>query len=208
MKQKLKDLLADGETSKAIRQLRALASSLDEDLEAEILMQSNRFEGLNKEKRSGRLSHEQEMVQLAKINEALLGVIKDLPKKATVRGSNTKSILKWVGIMLIAVGLLVSIPKMGGYSLKDLFKKEQAPEQLEQGSNPGQPKPTTQELKQEPISPAARNSNDFKIQTESIEQKTEGDQSPAVIGDEVQINYGGDWDLEEGEEKQDTTKKQ
>jgi hypothetical protein len=42
----------------------------------------------------------------------------------------------------------------------------------------------------------------------SIQQETQGDQSPAVIGDDVQLNYSNDWEKEDAPEKKDSTQKQ
>ena len=197
MKQKLQNLLADGKTGKVIRHLRALMPSLDEELKEEILMQSSRFEALNKDRRNGILSHDQETIQLAKINAALLSIIDRLPGEVSSPALHKRRVVKWGGIVVTAITLLAAIAEFSGYSLRDIFIKEKEPV-IQETSPP-------QEPNRKETTPLPTNSDDLNIQAESIQQKTEGDQSPAVIGKDVSINYGKDSGLGSEEEKQDTT---
>lgn len=168
MKEKLQNFIALGNTTEAIKQLRAMAPALDEGLRDEILLQSNRFEIYSREKRNGTLSHEEENIQLARITDALLSIIQRLPDEVPWTPARQVKAMKWGGILIGIITVLAAIAVLSGYDLQNLVKPEKPP----------------------------------------IQQNTQGDQSPAVIGDEVEINYGNDWGEEENSEKPDSTQKQ
>lgn len=109
--------------------------------------------------------------------------MKNKRKKTSSKGKTQKAyslgkqILKWSGIIVGVVTFLAAVAELSGYSVRDLFGGTES----------------------EKLGPT--------ISTEEIEQKTEGDQSPAVIGNEVKINYGDDWDQLEEETPKDSTEK-
>ncbi|PHN04304.1 hypothetical protein [Flavilitoribacter nigricans] len=169
MKEKLQNFIALGNTAEAIQQLRALKPALGESLQNEITLQSARFESYSRDRRNGVLSNEEENIQLARINDALLGIIQQLPAEIPGIPSRKTSAMKWGGIIVGAITLLAAIAELSGYSLRDLFQADTPP---------------------------------------PIQQETHGNQSPAVIGDDTEINYNNNWGDEAEEEKADTTQKQ
>ena len=168
MKEKLQHFIALGHTAEAIQQLRALSPALEDNLKAEILLQSARFETYSRDKRKGTLSQEEENLQLARINDALLEIIQRLPAEIPWVPSQQINAMKWGGSAIGLITVLAAIAVLSGYDLQDMIRRD-AP---------------------------------------SIQQETQGDQSPAVVGDEVEINYGNDWGEEQGNEKKDSTLKQ
>lgn len=106
MKQQLKKLLGDGKTKKVITHLRERMDLLDEELQEEIIIQSSRFEVMNREKRSGILSKDQELIQLSKINAALINIINDLPEEIKIISAPKRKISNWL-TAAITVGILI-----------------------------------------------------------------------------------------------------
>lgn len=127
-KDKLKDLFSQGKTALVIENLENLSNQLDNDLQHEIILQAGRFRTLMKEKRNGVLSHEEENVQIAKINVALLEIINQLPNKE-FSIINKKEYAKWVAILITLIGILAGIAEFSGYSLRDVFSKENTPQE-------------------------------------------------------------------------------
>lgn len=168
MKEKLQNFIALGNTAEAIKQLRGLAPGLDESLRDEILLQSGRFERYAREKRIGLLSHEEENIQLSKINDALLSIIQRLPDDIPEFVTGNTNAMKWSGILIGIITVLAVIAVISGKGLKNIITSEPPP----------------------------------------VHQETKGDQSPAVIGDDVKINYGDNWEEDQTEEKPDSTQKQ
>ncbi len=78
MKERLRRLLGQGQTSQVIRELLEATRNLDE-LQKEVILQSVRFENYSKDKRSGSSAYEEESVLFSKINNALLEIIDQLP---------------------------------------------------------------------------------------------------------------------------------
>lgn len=93
--------------------------------------------------------------------------------------------------MIAAAILLATFMIFRDYS--PVFTKEKEPVIREIDSPPQQPDSKA-------IAPPPTNSDNFNVQAESIKQNTEGNQSPAVIGKDVSINYSDDWGLDEEEE--------
>ncbi len=76
----LRDLIAKGKTDTAIQQLRDLADQLDDsDYQNQVIMQSIAYEEYKKSKLMGISTHSEQQVSLAKINHALLELIKAIP---------------------------------------------------------------------------------------------------------------------------------
>ena len=79
MKQALKDLIANGRTQQAIKQLLAIGEQTeDSEWEKEVLQQSARYNEYAKGQRLGTTSFEQKDISLAQINQALLELIDQL----------------------------------------------------------------------------------------------------------------------------------
>jgi len=76
----LRDLIAKGKTDTAIQQLRDLANQVnDSDYQTQVIMQATAYEQYQKSKRMGITSHSEQQVSLAKINNALLQLINEIP---------------------------------------------------------------------------------------------------------------------------------
>jgi len=139
MKKKLQQLIAEGKTKKAIQLLLVNTEKLDEH--KEVLLQSSRYETYEKNKNIGVLSFDEANISLAKINDALVDIIKKLPNeenvnnklkeeksptinKETTNVENEKKTSTWkiVGAALLtAITVLAGIAEFSGYNLKDLF---------------------------------------------------------------------------------------
>lgn len=80
MVKSLKKLLADGKTQSVINRLRSIAIFLDKEIKDDILLISSRYKTYLRDKNRGELSIENQQVQLATINTALLSIINQLPQ--------------------------------------------------------------------------------------------------------------------------------
>lgn len=143
MKEQIRQLIADGKTSRAIQALRQASSQLeDQDLQDETLIIAARYETYAREKRLGTNSAEEQRLALAQINHALLGILAQLPESSKAleepyadsspsadasRDTKRASIFarrnywQWVVAASIVIGILAGIAGFSGYSLKDLF---------------------------------------------------------------------------------------
>ncbi len=89
----IRELVAKNQNDKVIEALINLARKIEnKDLSNSIILLSSKFENYVKDSRNGVLSHEQQEQSLAKLNEAILELIDDLPEDAfhQVNESNTK----------------------------------------------------------------------------------------------------------------------
>ncbi len=205
----LKNLLAAGQTREVIRELLALPFGEGDNLQDDILLQSARFEALEKDKRAGRLSPDQEAQRLAQINSTLLDIIKRLPEGARPAAGKRRSWLKWSGYLVGAITLLAAVAEFSGYSLRDLFWEEkrsppvestETPPSDSSPANPGssrtaQPREATTDGEpagarstQQPTTTGS----ELNTQGGDIKLETRGDQSPAVISNEATFNYFGE----------------
>jgi hypothetical protein len=83
MKAKIRQLIAEGKTSRAIQELQQITGKLeDQDLHEEALMAAARYEAYAREKRTGTSSSEEQLLVLARINHALLGITAQLPESS------------------------------------------------------------------------------------------------------------------------------
>lgn len=145
MKDHLRELIARGKTKQAIRELQTLSQTFkDEDLRHEVILQANRFEAYERDKRMGTASFEESNLTIARINSALLSIIGRLPavkeepsasisnpklepRPSSASGSNTPFSGKWwawvVGIGTI-IAILAGIAEFTGYSMRDWWGGE------------------------------------------------------------------------------------
>ncbi len=211
-------LLSQGKTDLVIAHLMRLAPNLDEDIREEIVQQAARMQSLAREKRLGVLSYEEQTIQLARINAALVELIRQLPEGPLSLGVQWRKILKWGGWIAASLTFLAAVAEISGYSLRDIFNNH--PKVEETRNNPPTPlNPDTpsvsdpQTVERQPLNnpPSVKPSN-----TSKIEQTTTGDKSPTVVTGQgnVTINYG-DWESNPSPRKDttknnptDTTKKQ
>lgn len=86
MKEKLHSLIAIGKTKQVLDELLIFAKELkDDDLIEEVLMQLSHFEKYAESNRKGILTFEEDRVNSAKINNAILQIIRDYPIKCVSR---------------------------------------------------------------------------------------------------------------------------
>ena len=145
-------------------------TSKDEPLRNHATFQSGRWKALEKQKRNGTLSNEEEHLQTAKIREALLHILQDLPGEWASDGleniytsldlPSMRNWKKYAAYITAAIALLAGIAEFSGDSLRDMF---------------GQKAPTEQ--------PATAFSPDS-----APKASTQGDQSPALITHDGDVN--------------------
>ena len=192
MKLELRKLLADGGTAKVINKLRSISPFLKKDLEDEILLLSSRFRTFLKAKNRGQLSSEQQEIQLAKINDALLVTINELPEGLVSPITSKRKTLKLIGVLVALITFLAAVAEFSGYSLRDIFDKKQ-----ENTNAPNkdlfkvkQNLDATKKLDKSNEAIPLKKNNALNLENSSINQETSGDQSSVVIGNDVNINYG------------------
>lgn len=169
----LLDRIAQDDLPKALKELMFLADKYkDDQVRNDATFQSGRLKALEKQKINGILSHEEEHLQSAKIREALLQIIQDLPDDWTLDGSDNifasvgtsaqRNWKKYTVSFAAIVAVLAGIAELSGYSIRDFFKEK---EPIEQAARPSPPTPSI---------------------------STSGDNSPAIITDDgdVNINFG------------------
>ncbi len=83
-KKELQSLISQGLIKKVLKALETIGEKVDYDLRNEIILQASRYSVFSKEKIGGLLSFEQENLQLAKINTALLDIINRLPEHNSI----------------------------------------------------------------------------------------------------------------------------
>ena len=110
MKQRLRNFIADGKTGKVISQLRLIESYLDEELQEDIIIQSNRYKSYLRNKNNGLLSREEQGLQLNTINTSLLFIINQLPDNNYLSAplSNRNKII-FFGITVFGLFTILSV---------------------------------------------------------------------------------------------------
>lgn len=172
-KQILLNRLAEDDLKKVFEGFFFLADKYkDEQLRDNATFQSGRLKALEKQRINGTISQEEDYLQTAKIRQAILQIVQALPEDWTLDGMDrpldSHSFLskinwkKYVAYFAAAIVILAGIAELSGYSLGAIFQKND-----------------TTEIPSEIKPPAPKAS-------------TKGDNSPAVITDEgdVNINYG------------------
>lgn len=124
MKQILKNLIAEGKTQQTIQQLLEISKNLeDTDLQQHIISQSSFYSKYKQEQLSGTRSVEQEDIALAKINQALLSIIEQLPEGTAITPSKQSTELskedttktdwwKYVKGLAIIISILVGLAEI------------------------------------------------------------------------------------------------
>ncbi|GEM_PF-2180945 len=165
--------LAEDDLQKVFQGLFSLAYKYkNEQLRSDATLQSGRFKGLEKQRLNSTISQEEDHLQRAKIRQALLQIIQNLSDDWTLEGMGNTPVSaaslsnanwkKYAAYFVAAIALLAGIAELSGYSLRDYLKKND-----------------TTEIPAE-------------IQPPAPKASTTGDQSPAIITDDgdVNINYG------------------
>ena len=192
MKDELKELIAQGKTKQAIRKLLILTKPLDDqDLYEEVLLQSSRFEKYQKDMRSDVAEEGEQNKTINRINFALIGIIEKIPDHKVGKIVNRRKIWTWVASLGVIISICAGIAEFSGYSLRDLFQEEgiESPSNSNNDEDPQAKEFTNEENTAPQKKPAQTNKEEA---SGSIHLETTGDQSPAVVGDDVSINYGGD----------------
>lgn len=184
-KETLRHWLAQDYMEEVLQGLFSLAEKYgDERLLNSATFQSGRRKAIETKKIEGVLSHENEILESAKIRDALLQIISKLPEAWVLDGMGNKTISnpaiekkdwkKYAAYIAGVVAVLAGVAEVSGYNLRDIFKNDKKTESILKPSQP------------------------------SHRASTSGDRSPAIItkdGD-VNISYG------ETQSVKDTTKKQ
>ena len=165
--------LAEKKKKKVLQGLFFLADNYqDEQLRNDATFQSGRLNALEKQRRNGTISQEEDHLQTAKIRQALLQVVQGLPDDWTLDrtdgpptfhpDSSKMNWKKYVAYFTASIALMAGIAELSGYSLRDIFQRR-APTEI----------------------PA-------KVQPPAPKADTKGDNSPAVLTDDrdVNTNYG------------------
>ncbi len=172
-KEILLNWLANDDLQKVFQGLFSLADKYsDELLRHSTTFQSGRQKNFETQRINGTISHEEETLQSAKIRDALLQIIKNTPDDWILDEIKNSPVLipvtpkmnwkKYIAYFVAVVAVLAGIAELSGYSLRDIFWKN---EKMENSTLPRPPAPSAE---------------------------TSGENSPAVItrdGD-VHINYG------------------
>jgi hypothetical protein len=125
MKGTIRQLIADGKTSRAIQELQQLTAGLkDQDLHDEAILQAARYEAYAREKRLGTSSPQEQSLALAQINHALLQIAERLPDSARRRGFFApRKWWEWVVAASIIVGILAGLAAIFDVNFNTLFGK-------------------------------------------------------------------------------------
>lgn len=132
MKPTLKNLIAGGNTRQVIEiLLRETTSLSNTDLHKEVISQSAFYSRYKHQQLSGIYTEEQDRIEIAKINRALLTIIDQLPDNSNSidrkvidnLGKVKENWLRWTLIIGSSIGILVVLTGLSGYSLRDLYSK-------------------------------------------------------------------------------------
>lgn len=133
LKTDLRALIAKSETDLALQKLLQLSGELnDADLRDEVLLQSARYQEYTKGQRLGITSQEDQQIAIARINQALIEIIANLPEQdgettsgnsrpATATRKKTRPWKQWVAGAGVLIALLAGLAELTGYSLRDIF---------------------------------------------------------------------------------------
>ncbi len=132
MKKELEQLIAQGKTEQVLRQLLVLSERQGyEDLREEVLLQYARYEEYSKGKRQGTSSTEGQQAYLARITQALLHLISQLPDELSLKPkedilpdsfkARSKPWWQWMAGTIVIIGILAGIVGITGFDLKSLF---------------------------------------------------------------------------------------
>ena len=165
--------LANDDLKKVFQGLFSLAEKYkDEQLHINTSFQSGRLKALEEKRIKNLISLNDEHIETAKIRNALMSIIQNLPDDWTLEERENMSIAsasqfkskwkKYAAYFAAAIALLAGIAELSGYNLRDIFQKN---------GNTATPN---------------------QIQPSTPKASTTGENSPAIITDEgnVNINYG------------------
>jgi len=164
--------LAEDDLQKVFQGLFFLANKYkDEELHNDATLQSGRFKALEKQRLNSTISQDEDHLQRAKIRQALLQIIHGLSDDWTLEGMENTPVSaaapskinwkKYAAYFSAAIAFLAGIAEFSGYSLRNIFKDNEVTEQ-----------------------PAATIPPSQKV-------TTYGRNSPAVIINDGDFNYGG-----------------
>lgn len=165
--------LANDDLKKVFQGLFSLGEKYkDEQLHINTSFQSGRSKALEEKRIKNLISLNEYQIEIAKIRDALVSIIQDLPDNWTLEEKDNlpvtsvlpyeKNWKKYAAFFAAAIALLAVIAEFSGYNLKDIFQKN------------------------------AKTATPTEIQPSSPKASTTGENSPAVITDDgdVNINYG------------------
>jgi hypothetical protein len=208
VKKDLEQLIANGSTGKAITRLVEATKQLaDPDLRNDILMLSARYQKMANDKDMNLIEPDQLSIETNKINKAILNLAGKVD--GAENGGTKGRLWKILGSVAILVGIAAGIAEFSGYSLRDLFggtepeveqpaadttsttiktEGDQSPAIQSDGDvniNFGDTPPKSKEQKEKPKEAAPTP----KKPAGGLQIETKGQQSPAVQGGNVEINY-------------------
>ena len=107
-KEQLTQLLANGKLSSLVSSLENISPQLDHDLQKEVLLQIGRYRTYNRQMRSGLLTREEQTIELAKINTALLEIIHEIPEINNHVKSPKRNLLFFSSVLLFLSIITIS----------------------------------------------------------------------------------------------------
>ncbi len=130
MKEYLRQLIAGGKTEEALQQLLKVSKQLkDQALYNEVIQQSSKYEQYARAKRQGTSSMEDQKISLARINQALLEIIPQLPHQSKIAGetdnngatkkTSGRPLWQWIVSAGVVIGILGSLAEVLNFI--DLF---------------------------------------------------------------------------------------
>ncbi len=125
-KKTVQDLIAQGQTRRALEALRA-ACAADPELLSEATALSGRFQNYLREKNGGRAEPHWLDTELNRINTAALDLLERLPDEVSPAPVNWK---RYTALAAGSVAFLGAVAEFSGWSLRDIFQKP-APTQVE-----------------------------------------------------------------------------
>jgi len=177
----IKNLVAQGKTGSAIAELEKVVGRFDDESDKEIIMIARRYRAFLTDKTSNLLSDEQEGIQLAKINGALLDIVNHLPELKPTNTSPSATLLKWLIATISFIGILVifALWRNGVWEQKPELPAVQSTDSTKEIT----PNPIDTMNKPMPDSPSAE--RQIKTPPSSKKEKTE---STTNFNGEVNVN--------------------